>query len=122
MRITKNFQLSEFHCKDKNRTPVPYEFLINVFRLATMLQVLRDWIGRAVIVNSGYRTLAHNLEVEGSPTSYHLRALGADIHIEDMSSTQLAHILKSLQEKRLLKYTELLVYPGHVHVAIEELT
>lgn len=120
MRLTKNFQLSEFNCKDKKRTPIPYEFLINVFRLATMLQVVREAIGKPIYVNSGYRTVKHNMEVGGAPNSYHLKALGADINVFDMSSSQLMNIIYSIREKGFIDYTELLVYPTHVHVAIKE--
>jgi len=35
------------------------------------------------IINSAYRTLRHNLEVGGSPTSSHLSGEAIDVHVDD---------------------------------------
>ena len=44
MKLTKNFSLSEFACKDG--TTVPYQYMPNVQELANNLQVLRDYLQR----------------------------------------------------------------------------
>ena len=54
MKLTKNFQLEEFACKDG--TPVPEKFYPNVTELAQNLQVLRNHIGESLYISgSGYR-------------------------------------------------------------------
>lgn len=80
MRLTENFHLSEFACKDRHRTPVPDHLLINVQLLAEALQTVRDRVGAPLEVSSGYRTRRHNRAVGGSPGSQHLMARAADIH------------------------------------------
>lgn len=122
IKLTQNFYLHEFHCKDKDSTPVPYEHLINVFRMATVLQLVRSGIERKLFINSGYRTREHNQEVGGAKNSYHLKGLAVDIHAENMSSSQLMNVIYTLKQRGLIRYKELLVYPTHVHFAIEELT
>jgi len=76
MQLTQNFVLSEFDCKDG--TPVPEHLIDNVRLVATELQKVRDYFGKPIKVNSGYRTAEYNKKVGGSPTSYHLLALAAD--------------------------------------------
>lgn len=80
MRLTENFHLSEFACKDEDQTPVPHELKLNVQRLASALQLVRDRVGAPLKINSGYRTPAHNRAVGGSPNSQHLFARAADVH------------------------------------------
>jgi uncharacterized protein YcbK (DUF882 family) len=48
--------------------------------LISKLQILRDICGFPFIINSGYRTPAHNKKVGGTKTSSHLKGLAADIH------------------------------------------
>lgn len=74
---TKNFKASEFSCKDG--TPVPKQYYGNLQKLMDNLQVLRDHLGVPLVINSGYRTAAHNKQVGGATNSTHMRALAADI-------------------------------------------
>ena len=45
----------------------------------SMLDVARKKYGKAMVINSGYRTCEHNAEVGGKPESSHLKGLAADI-------------------------------------------
>ena len=54
MRITENFSLSEFDCKDGSE--LPSALLHNILELADNLQVLRDYLGVPVKINSAYRS------------------------------------------------------------------
>lgn len=74
--LTPNFRLKEFACKDG--TPVPLHLIDNARLVATELQKVRDYFGKPIRVNSGYRTPEYNKKVGGSPTSYHLLMLAAD--------------------------------------------
>jgi uncharacterized protein YcbK (DUF882 family) len=77
MRLTENFVLSEFKCKDG--TAVPDDLIPNVEKLAENLQVLRDYLNSPISINSGYRTEAYNRSVGGASRSQHLQAKAADI-------------------------------------------
>ena len=94
MKLTKNFRLSEFACKDG--TPVPSELMQNVIELAEQLQVLRDFIGKPIRVNSAYRTPSHNKKVGGSPLSQHLQAKAADIKVDGIRPSEVHGIIKEL--------------------------
>ena len=81
--LTRNFNLSEFRCKDG--TGVPPEYLCNVRVLATNLQVIRAKIGQPLVIVSGYRTPEHNRTCGGATNSYHLSAQAADIRCGGLS-------------------------------------
>ncbi|MBD0290128.1 MAG: hypothetical protein ICV74_02635 [Thermoleophilia bacterium] len=84
LRLSANFVLSEFHCKDAQRTPVPAVSVPALRRLArNVLQPMRNRFGTCT-VNSGFRTDAKNAEVGGVPRSQHLyhrtpRDVAADV-------------------------------------------
>jgi uncharacterized protein YcbK (DUF882 family) len=43
------------------------------------LDYIREHLGKPMVVNSGYRTTAHNIAVGGATNSAHMRGLAADI-------------------------------------------
>jgi len=47
--------------------------------LLSMLEVARKNYGKPIVINSGYRTEAHNEKVGGASKSSHLKGLAADI-------------------------------------------
>lgn len=47
------------------------------------LQALRDLLGAPMIVNSGYRSAAHNAAVGGAKNSYHMKAEAFDINMSN---------------------------------------
>ena len=74
-KLTKNFSLKEFRCKDG--TDVPDEYMDNVQELADNLQVLRDHLGMSIRVISGYRSPKYNRKIDGARRSqHHSRDLG----------------------------------------------
>ena len=85
-QLTKNFNISEFRCKDGS--DVPDELEPNVQKLAEQLQIIRDRlceeIGKNIPINitSGYRTPSHNTKIGGAKNSYHLKAMASDIYVE----------------------------------------
>lgn len=69
-RLSKNFMLAEFHCKDG--THVPGRAIPALRRLVTeVIQPMRDEFGQCT-VTSGYRTVAHNRAVKGEENSQHI--------------------------------------------------
>lgn len=116
MQLTKNFHLSEFHCRDG--TKVPAELLPNVRELAVNLQVLRDEIGEPLHVNSGYRTKSYNKKIGGAPQSQHLKAKAGDITAKSYTPRQLAAEVERLIIYRRMKQGGLGIYPGFIHYDI----
>ena len=78
-RLTKDFQVKEFACKDGTDRILIDDALVE------NLQKIRDYFHKPVIINSAYRTSAHNKKVGGSTSSQHLLGKAADIRIEGVS-------------------------------------
>ncbi len=116
MRITKNFRLSEFDCKDGSE--LPSQLLPNVVELAENLQALRDFVGLPIKINSSYRSLEHNAKIGGSQNSQHLFAKAADIVIESKSPEQVANIIKHLIDEGKMKQGGIGVYKTFTHYDI----
>lgn len=117
MKLTKNFTLEEFACKDG--TSVPKEFVGNCTELAKNLQALRDHLGEPVLITgSGYRTPSHNKKVKGAKNSQHLTASGADINVRSLTTKELASVIENLIAKGVMKQGGIGVYPGFVHYDI----
>jgi len=93
-QLTKNFNLSEFRCRDGS--DVPDEFMDNVQRLAENLQVLRDHIGKPIRVISGYRSPSYNRKIGGAKRSQHMVAKAADIKISGMHPDEVRQNILSL--------------------------
>ncbi|MCR4963273.1 MAG: DUF882 domain-containing protein [Firmicutes bacterium] len=79
LRLSRDFQVKEFACKDGTD-----KVLIDT-DLAAGLQKIREYFHKPVIINSAYRTAAHNKRVGGSANSQHLLGKAADIRIEGVS-------------------------------------
>lgn len=117
MKLTKNFQRSEFDCKDG--TLVPEKYHDNLRELAENLQVLRDHLGVPVTVTgSGYRTPSHNKKVGGAPLSQHLTASAADINAQGFTPKMLHTKIEELIAEGKMKQGGLGLYTGFVHYDI----
>lgn len=117
MKLTENFNSSEFDCKDG--TPVPAEFMKNCKEVANNLQALRNSLGVPVtITGSGYRTPSHNKEVGGAKESQHLTASAADINAKGFTPKQLAAKIESLIKAGKMKQGGIGIYPNFVHYDI----
>ena len=100
MKLTKNFDSSEFACNDG--TAVPTKLMPNLQKLAENLQVLRDHLGKPIIVNSGYRTPTYNSKIGGAPSSQHKIAKAGDLRVAGMSPKQLHNsILKLIADGKM---------------------
>jgi len=94
MLLTKNFKREEFDCHDG--TIVPEQYHANLKKLVENLQVLRDYIGKPIIVNSGYRTISYNKKIGGASKSQHLTATAADIRVPGMTADKLYRVIDNL--------------------------
>ena len=94
MKLEKNFNLSEFRCKDGS--DVPEELLANVRKLAKNLQVIREHIGKPIKVISGYRSPSYNRRIGGARRSQHMLATAADIKVAGMSPSEVKAVIVGL--------------------------
>jgi len=102
MKLTENFSLHEFRCKDGS--DVPAEFMNNVQELADNLQVLRDHIQKPIIVISGYRSPEYNKKIGGARRSQHMLAKAGDLIVKDMTPSEVkSAILHLIKEGKMKK-------------------
>jgi len=113
MRLTKNFSLSEFDCKDG--TEMPSELLTNVLELAESLQELREILNSPIRINSAYRSLQHNSKIGGSTNSQHLFGKAADIVVKGKTPSQVATMIKLLILEGKMKQGGIGVYDNFTH-------
>jgi uncharacterized protein YcbK (DUF882 family) len=116
MRLTKNFSLSEFDCKDGSE--IPSQLLPNVLELSESLQELRDFVGVPIKINSAYRSLEHNASIGGTNSSQHLFAKAADIVVEGKTPAQVATMIKLLILQGKMKQGGIGVYDTFTHYDI----
>src|SRR6478672_11119686 len=95
VQLTKNFKLSEF-VSGHDPNILPAVFFPNIQKLAHNLQMLHDHVGKPIVINSGYRSPSHNIEVGGAPHSQHLTGKAADIHIPGLGPKMIADIIEDL--------------------------
>jgi len=91
---------------------------VNVQQLASQLQILRDHLGKPVILDSGYRTAAHNVKVGGAKHSQHLLAKAADIRVDGISPRALKAIVENLIKQKKLYFGGIGLYNNFLHVDI----
>ena len=61
-----------------------------------VLQKIRAHFGKAVIINSAYRTTAHNKKVGGTSNSQHLYGTAADIKVSGVAPKLVADYAETL--------------------------
>tara|TARA_R110000744_G_scaffold82750_1_gene162586 strand:+ start:19114 stop:19485 length:372 start_codon:yes stop_codon:yes gene_type:complete len=102
MRLTKDFNRSEFDCNDGS--VMPKEVLLNIQKLANQLQVLRDFLGVTITVNSAYRSPSYNKKIGGVSNSQHILGKAADITAEGYTPAQVyARIEKLIKSGDMLQ-------------------
>ncbi len=115
-RITNNFTLAEFACKDG--TPVPSQYVPNTIKLAQNLQILRDTIRKSIRITSGYRSPSYNRKVGGASKSQHMLGTAADIVVSGMSARTVAAKIEELIKSGKMKQGGLGRYNSFTHYDI----
>ena len=96
MKLTANFSLAEM---TKSETALRHDLenepneeqLANLVALCeNVLQPMRDYFGKGVKVNSGFRHPDVNAKVGGSKTSDHCKGMAADVEIPGVANADLA--------------------------------
>ena len=99
-RLTPNFTVYEFRCRDGSDTVMIDESLV------VLLQCIREHFGKAITITSGYRTEHYNnvtLPAKGIKTSrnsQHLLGRAADIQVQDTDPLAVAAYAESLLFQR----------------------
>lgn len=109
------FQESEYRCNcQRAGCDAPLE-LDPV--LAERLDILRDAIGRPLVITSGLRCRVRNAEVGGSPASRHLTGKAVDLRCADDAARHqlLSYVL--IRPVQLFPFIELA--PRHVHLDVD---
>jgi hypothetical protein len=91
MQLSEHFELAEFLVSETaarrgiTNEPTP-EVIDNLRRLCQLvLEPLRVKLAHPVVITSGYRSLALNRTVGGSPTSHHMQGRAADLIVPGMT-------------------------------------
>jgi uncharacterized protein YcbK (DUF882 family) len=115
-KITTNFSLEEFNCKDGSI--MPNGVMINIIKLAKNLQVLRDAIGKSIIINSAYRSPEYNKKIGGVKDSQHLKGNASDITVKGMTPKEVAKVIEGLIASGKMQQGGIGIYPNFTHYDI----
>tara|TARA_R110002153_G_scaffold95299_1_gene229077 strand:+ start:753 stop:1133 length:381 start_codon:yes stop_codon:yes gene_type:complete len=96
--MTKNFDKKEFDCKDGSEMNIAVYH--NMVKVANQLQILRNYIGKPITINSGYRSEEYNASIKGSSKkSQHVMGRAADIVVKGMSPLAVHTTIELLIDK-----------------------
>lgn len=107
-KLSTNFSVKEFACKDGSDTILISDELVNI------LQLIRNHFGNPITINSAYRNATYNKKIGGATYSQHVKGTAADIVVQGVSAEEVA------------KYTEYIMprkggiglYSSFVHVDV----
>lgn len=105
-KIGQHFKVREFACRDGSQVVFVDDYLVSI------LDILRNKIGKPVIITSGYRTPTRNSVVGGAKYSYHMRGMAADIRVEGMTAKEIANKLNKI----IPDECGIIVYDTWVHI------
>lgn len=94
MKITKNFSIEEFECRDGSE--MPDHIIGNIIDLAEQLQILRDYVDKPIQINSGYRSPEYNKKIGGASRSMHKEGKAGDIVIKGMTPGEVYNTIEKL--------------------------
>ena len=123
--MTQNFSKHEFD--SKCGSDMPESVYHNVVKVAAQLQFLRNYIGKPIKINSGYRSPEHNKRIGGAhkfvngkriETSQHVFGKAADIVVKGMSTVELHKAIETLISEGNMLQGGLGLYDSFVHYDI----
>ena len=96
MKLTNNFNKSEFECNCG--CEMPNEVFLQIQKLASQLQCIRDFIRFPIKITSAYRCPSHNKEIGGVSNSQHILGKASDIQVSDSSPEAIYQVIDTLAE------------------------
>lgn len=109
-KLSGNFKVSEFACKDGS------DAVLVAPRLVMVLQTIRDHFCSAVAINSGYRTPQYNTKVGGAAHSQHCYGTAADITVKGQKPETVAAYARKLMPD----WGGVGIYSGFTHLDVRE--
>lgn len=94
-KVSKHFRVREFASKDGSDKVLIDDDLV------TLLENIREAAGgKAITINSGYRSPEHNAAVGGVSNSQHVKGTAADIVVEDTDPLTVGQIAEHFLNKK----------------------
>lgn len=111
-KLSSNFRVKEFACKDGS------DAVLVAPRLVMVLQSIRDHFDAPVSINSGYRTPQYNAKVGGVDQSQHCYGTAADIAVKGVG----VETVEAYARKIMPDWGGVGIYKsqGFVHVDVRE--
>jgi len=117
--LTPHFTLEEFQRSKTARilqvdNIAPLDAVINIRTLCeSVLEPLREHIGKPVMITSGYRCPELNKAIGGAEKSQHMKGQAADIVVKGMTVQELAEAIMASAPG----FDQLILEPSWVHVS-----
>lgn len=118
--ITQNFSLEELTVSETaarngwENAPGPVE-LLNLGRLARLLEQVRTLLGKPIIINSAYRSKKVNDAVGSKDTSQHRIGCAADIRVPGMTPDE---VVKAIVAAKLPFDQVIKEYDSWTHISV----
>ena len=117
MRLSKNFNWSEFESKDG--APMPADVKANIRRLVENLEIIRAALNSPIKITSGYRSPGHNASIPGSAKdSQHVKGTAADFSSPGYTPAQIGATIEKLIAAGKISQGGMGIYPTWVHYDI----
>lgn len=94
VQLTKDFYLDEFECRDKS--DINLEVFNNILELADNMQLIRDYLGKPITINSAYRSPSYNKKIGGAKLSQHIIGNACDFTVKGFTPDEVADKLEEL--------------------------
>lgn len=113
--MTKSQTAKLYHI---DNTPTE-EVVENLKKVMYILDIVRVYIGKPILINSGYRCKKLNEMVGGVQKSMHTKGLAADFRTEEKEdiNTMFEFLRKNQKEFKII---ELLNYKTFIHIGVSE--
>jgi zinc D-Ala-D-Ala carboxypeptidase len=124
MQLSEHFSLDELTHSDLavrkgiSNDPTP-DVISNLTRLAGLLEQVRKYLNKPILINSGYRCPELNQAVGGQKSSQHLLGCAADIRISGMTPDEIvkAIIQTDIQFDQMIRE-----FDSWVHISVTNKT
>lgn len=120
MKLSLHFDSSEWTCKDG--TPLPVELMPRTIILAVQLEVVREYLGEAIIIDSGYRPPAYNRKIDGAKQSRHMTGEAGDCRCKRTKPAKFHAVVLELYRAGAIAIGGLGEYPTFTHVDVRGVT
>ena len=116
LQLTPHFSLAELTVTNTKLDNTPSKEVVEVLRTtAFYMEKVRDLLGEAIKVNSGYRSPDVNRAVGGSTNSSHLYGYAVDFVTEGLTPLEVATAIA----KSSLKFDQLIYEKTWVHISFD---